>query len=384
MLLATPASPDASGIGSLFLRDLIASRPDLKVLVCEVPPFLLGSNRVAPSKLKRLLRAASTRIPRFQTLRLRWFRLFHLEARAKAVAEFATAEGLDRIWATASSVEMIWIAQLLAARGFDLRVTVWDAPEYLCGNLGLTLALQEDVLSSFADVMGHAKVVSVIGHAMQKDYQRRFGIKSEIIRHGIRAQLRPVALAPRPDTTLRIVFAGSLYSKQEWNSFVEALDSAGWQINGRPVSLSFIGRFPLSGARKPRQINLLGEKSFEETLDLLSGMDIGYLPYWFDAAHEIVARTSFPGKLSAYAAAGLAVFHHAPAYTEAAAFLQAYPFGVTCPSLDPAEIVAALTQFSEIALTESVSAARELAYREELSQAAMAVRFGRFLGVHDA
>jgi hypothetical protein len=383
VVLVTTASPLSNGIGSLFLRDLMAARADIQTSVIEEPPFLLGTDGAVPSKLKRLMRATSTRIPLFHALRLKWFRRFLLQSRAREVSKKVQHLKADRLWVTASSVEMIWIAQMLATQGLSIRVTVWDAPEYLCANLGLPTSLREDVLNSFADLLLQAQAVSVVGQAMQADYHTRFGAKSEIIRHGISVDRRPQNRQRGPHDPLRIVFAGSLYSKQEWNSFVEALESSSWTVGGRPISLHFIGRFPLSGARKADHITFHGEKSFEQSLQIMSDMDIGYLPYWFDPACEIAARTSFPGKLSAYAAAGLAVFHHAPVYTEAASFLRAFPFGVTCPSLDRARIIDVLLQLSAAVGSAEILDARERAYCEELSQDAMAKRFGKFLGYSD-
>lgn len=178
---------------------------------------------------------------------------------------------------------------------------------------------------------------------------------------------------------VRIIFAGSLYSKEEWNSLVDALESAGWRAGGRDVELHFMGRFPLSGARRPERVQLLGHRPFAEAMAIMAGMDIGYLPYWFDPAHEVPARTSFPGKMSAYAAAGLTVFHHAPDYTEATAFLGQYPFGVACPSLEPDVVLSSLDEAIRLSADEASRLAREQAVARELSRDAMAERARRFL-----
>lgn len=111
----------------------------------------------------------------------------------------------------------------------------------------------------------------------------------------------------------------------------------------------------------------------------MASMDIGYLPYWFDKRHEIVARTSFPGKLSAYAAAGLAVFHHAPSYTEATGFLRNFPFGLSCDSLEAGAVMDALTRLVALLNTDACRRVRQAAVCDELSQQAMASRFQRFL-----
>lgn len=380
ILLATSVDLRSDGIGALFLRDLISSQPCVTFSTHQESPFLIGGEPALFSRFfKLVLQVASTRVPGFHSLRLRAFKRYRLKQRVEAIAALADALGAECVWVTASSGEMIWIAERLSASGRDVRVTVWDAPEYLCQNLRLDRTLRAAMKASFGDLLRQARAVSVIGLAMREDYQKAYGVSSEIIRHGVAPSGCLASRKLSADQPVRIVFAGSLYSKREWNSFVHALDSVNWVVAGRPILLHFMGRFPFSGARKPRNLILLGEKPFSEALRILSTMDIGYLPYWFDKAHKLVARTSFPGKLSAYAASGLSVFHHAPAYTEVTEFLNRYPFGVACSSLKAAEVVRALENLLELAATDVCCQARMEAVQKELCRGAMASRLLRFL-----
>lgn len=375
VLLASPIDVDANGIGSLFLRDIIASQPNIVFALHREPPFLMAGS----SGLALLFRAASARLRGFQSARLRWFRGRSLRHRAAAIAAAADRAKADCIWLTASSPEMIWIGEKLAGSGRDVRVTVWDTPEYLSGNLHLDSRLHEMLMQGFEALLRQARVVSVIGYAMQERYRHQYGIDSVIIRHGIDAAAMPPSGTRPADQAVRVIFAGSLYSKQEWNSFIEALESVGWTVGGRSVKVHFMGRFPVTGANRPPQVTMLGEKPFAQALQVLSTMDIGYLPYWFDKKHEAVASTSFPGKMSAYAAAGLAVFHHAPSYTEATSFLRQYPFGISCASLVTHDIMSALLRLIQLAGSAECRVARQQAIRDELSRDAMAVRFSKFL-----
>jgi len=379
VFLATSVDLSSNGIGALFLRDLMASQAETAFAIHEEQPFLMGDGGLLPHALMRLFRAAAARAPRFQSMRLRFCRTFLAGRRAATIAAKADAAQAERIWITASSAEMIWVAERLAAMGRDLRVTVWDAPEYLSGNLRLNPALHEALMRGFGSMLRQARAVSVIGHAMHKDYRERYGVVSEIIRHGIEIGPRPAVRKHGERKDIRIVFAGSLYSKEEWNSFVAALEEAGWRVGDRPVSLHFMGRFPLSAARKPKEVVFLGEKPFEEALEILSTMDIGYLPYWFDERHKLVASTSFPGKMTAYTAAGLAIFHHAPPYTEVTAFLEKYKFGISCASLDACQILKSLDKLADMSVTEEFRQARRAALKDELSSDVMSKRFKNFI-----
>lgn len=377
VLLASSINIEANGIGSLFLRDITASQPGMTFALHRELPFLMGGS----AGLALLFRAASSRLQSFQSARLRWYRRYLLRSRAAAIAAAADRAKADCIWLTASSPEMIWIGEQLAASGRDVRVTVWDTPEYLSGNLRLDSGLHGILMQGFEALLRQARAVSVVGYAMQERYRRQYGIESVILRHGIDAAAMPPAGTRSAGQPVRVIFAGSLYSKQEWNSFIEALESAGWTVGGRSVEVHFMGRFPATGANRHPRVTMLGEKSFAEALRVLSTMDIGYLPYWFDKQHEAVASTSFPGKMSAYAAAGLAVFHHAPPYTEATSFLRQYPFGVCCASLDTHDVVSALLRLVQLSGSVECHMARQEAIRDELSRDAMAARFRKFLCV---
>jgi hypothetical protein len=163
------------------------------------------------------------------------------------------------------------------------------------------------------------------------------------------------------------------------NSFISALEEVNWKINQKPVYLYFIGSFPRTGVKKSNRIIFTGVKTFEQTMQLMMRMNIGYLPYWLDQKFSMVARTSFPGKLSAYAASGLAVFHHGPEYAEASSFLNKYQFGLTCASLDRNTVVSELSKLDIHSTSPKCVYARENAMQTELSVTTMSKRFAEFI-----
>lgn len=151
VVLLTPTRPDADSVGALFIKDLTATRPDIAFTLQWQPAFLMGAR--APGILSRLIQAAAARLSWYGAARLRLFRMFVLAGRVEAVAAVIRATGASRLWGTASSPEVIFIAEQLARRGVDLRVTVWDTPEYSAANLHLDDALVAQILASFAAVL---------------------------------------------------------------------------------------------------------------------------------------------------------------------------------------------------------------------------------------
>lgn len=384
VLLMTPVDLTSNGVGAIFLNEILASRPAGEISAWCEPPFLMERGLMrAGGRFGRLIRAASSRIPHFHSMRLRYFRRSVLDSRVAAVAAAAGAADARAVWITASSAEVILIADRLAALGHDLRVMVWDDPWYFLTNLRVDHSFKAEVMQAFGRLLRNARGVAVIGMNMQSLYKQRYGISSTIIRHGIDARHIPLRRSACLSGSCRMIFAGSLYSKEEWNALVSALDGVNCNVGGRRVELNFIGRFPLTGALRPSWVNYLGERSFQEAMSIMSEMDVGYLPYWFDPRFEVVARTSFPSKLSAYATAGLAIFHHAPSYTEVSTLLQKLPFGVSCPSLEASAIVDRLRALMTLQDSGACDSARKVLLHEQLSDEIMLKGFINFIYSHE-
>ncbi len=379
VVIAASSLPTENGIGSIFLRDFIEGCPDTHFHTSTVPPFFYPPTSISPI-LRRQWQGAlallGRKIPGMHSARVQAFRALALPRYVVNIQNNLLRMRASRIWLTASSPELIAVGVALAREGHDVRTTVWDDPEYFIDNLSIGRKQKALILSEFAELLKRSTKVSVISKAMNNRYKSISGKDSIILRHGARvdtSQRQPIS------DSVRIVFAGSMYSKAEWNAFIDTLDAAGWQIGRRKVKLYFIGHFPAHEAIRSPKVRYLGQMPFADTMKTLSHMHIGYLPYWFAPENELVARTSFPGKLSAYAAAGLAVFHHAPPYTEVADFLTEYPFGVTCSFLERNRIHEALSDLVEACNDPALDVARRLAVTEELSASAMAARFENLL-----
>lgn len=371
ILLLSPVDVRKNSIGSIFINDIISTNDsfEYKIFTYEGFPYSIFSGK----RTKRLFIALINKIKFIKNIRLILFRIFICASISNKIEESLRLEGVESIWVTPGSTpEVMWIACRLARKGYDVRSMIWDAPEYL----HLWKFVEKRALGALEELLRLSSKVSVISYAMRDMYKIRYGIDSIIIRHGINPVVR---LRDKNDISIRIVFAGSIYCKNEWNSFVNSIEKLNWEINGRNISLFFIGTFPLTGAVRPSKMVDLGHKSIEETLQLMSSMDIGYLPYWFDKNFEIAARTSFPGKMTAYSAAGLTIFHHAPPYTEVSSFLNTYKYGICCTSTDIDRIISDINLAVNLDNDVSSDVYRQLALTDELSYNVMADRFSLFM-----
>ena len=91
-------------------------------------------------------------------------------------------------------------------------------------------------------------------------------------------------------------------------------------------------------------IEFLGWRSQEETLNIFANSDLLYCPYWFDPAYEVEARLSFPSKLTTYLASGRPVLFHGPAFASPALFLEQNKAAFFCYALDGKIIIEKLNE----------------------------------------
>jgi hypothetical protein len=217
---------------------------------------------------------------------------------------------------------------------------------------------------------------------MRQEYEAIYGTKCVVM---IYPQRRPggiVRLDSSRDTPFVIGYSGSIYALEEWRAFVEALASTNWTIAGRRVVLKVLSTYLPIQLPFPAQIELLGWRDPSEAGRLLSQMDAAYLPYWLSASYQEAVRLCFPGKLAAYVAARTPVFYHGPRNSSVMHFMDRFPVGVPCHSLNACDIVGSLTRLvADSDVGELARLAADQAYHDELNPAVFRQRFAELMGI---
>jgi glycosyltransferase involved in cell wall biosynthesis len=261
-------------------------------------------------------------------------------------AQFCRAQHADIIWALLDSSTLMAVAWRVARKlNLPLVVSVLDPPEHWTSELRLAAITEKAMLGEFERSLRAACRVGVISEGMQAEYRRRFGIDGILLRHGIHPSLvQPAARWPQPGRQLTIGLAGSLYGREAQATLFRVFESTGWNIAGRNVRLRILSNSFNVQVSSHANIEFLGWRSVSETIVLLSGCDLLYLPYWFEPRLRYSARLCFPTKLTAYLAAGRPVLVHAPFDSAPAQFIGRYPAGEVCGSLEPNDLLAAFTR----------------------------------------
>jgi hypothetical protein len=270
----------------------------------------------------------------------RYLRRFIVPRLVEEAVAFGRQQGTEMILAILNGPISIYMATKVASALKIPHITnVQDPPESFVLDLGLDRFTSRVLLKNFSHTLKSSLRCSTASEGMQAEYKRQYGVDSLILNQSANPiQWQPPAQY-RQSGEFVIGFAGNLYANQEWSALLKALSSVGWCIGGREIKIRVLSPYLDLRGTNAMRVEYLGWQPVDETLRLLAQTDVTYLPYWFDKDRELSVRQCFPGKLSTYLAAGRPVFYHGPEYASVAQFLQRYPAGYNCYSLDPARIL---------------------------------------------
>lgn len=384
ILLLVNSDPEGKGIGELFLSEIGKVYPNrclVRYSTLQIKQSAGESNWFSFRSIKRYLYAS--RWPILSSFNQWFFSLTIANKMANEVSLIIKEEGVDVVWAVLSSGPIITLVdRLMKQSEVPVVSTVLDDPEYFTKNQHVDPITWRSIHNQFANVLRQSRKVSVIGESMQVIYRKRYGVESVIMRHGVEESYFKTWHEFKPSKQIiRIGFSGSLYAKKEWNALLGMLEKYSGRIGGKDIRVSFIGKLPRTGVRNSRYVDYLGHMSFDAALNALNESDIAYLPYWFDKRHSVAVQTSFPGKLSTYAACGLPVLYHGPQNSSVTPFLINYPFGISCHSLNEEPLYEAILKLTgDNDFQCQASAARDQAIKNELSSGVMLSRFKELVG----
>ncbi len=393
-LLLTGTAPGDFGVGSIFLSDLerflsvgslfVVHVVDGVDVACETTTAFGNSLRVLRCRIECRPQSRFGLVGKaFDWLRMTLANRRRIDKAVRACVEYARQQRVEEVWAILDTPASIALAAPVAdALGLPLRVTVWDDIEHNVGYFQLDRFTARECRRNFDAAIRRADGLAVIGETMQHEYRRRYGKDSVILRHGLKPALRMPGMH-EPGSAIRIGFAGSVTARSAFNCLLQALDSLGWSIDGREITLVLMGqRFDLLSA-VPRRIECLGYlATVDEVVSTLSGCTVNYLPQPFESRWRPFAQWSFPSKLTTYLAAGAPVLLHAPPHASLPAFFERYPFGALVTQLDAQAVGEALRELcGDPTLRREACDAGAAALTEMFSVERFRNSFAEFLGI---
>jgi glycosyltransferase involved in cell wall biosynthesis len=393
MLLVSGTPPGPQGVGGIILRDLCRFYPADRLsafVASREPNAILWPEELAHIPVARgAVRFEHASGSRFgkpgralaSVLIARAFRRHISELTRQAVA-FATGQRVEAVWGVLDGPTSIAMAVRVAhALRVPLFTLVWDDARHLVKSLQLDRLTASRLLRDAADAITKSKRCAVISEAMKERYEQAFGTECVIVRHGMPLK-KMRRTEPPAARAFRIGFAGTMSAPEEFRSLIEALTRVRWHIAGKRFAMTVIGRRIDVRADVPVDIEFLGWRSVDDTIDILSRCDICYLPQPFSPASPEFTTLSFPTKFTTYLAAGRPILLHAPPHASLVPYQQRAPFAVWCRSLDSDAIIAALTQIAtdRDEYVRLAANGRRL-LEEEFTEESFVSAFARFLGL---
>lgn len=315
-----------------------------------------------------------------------YLKLVHARTMVTRAVKFGREHHVDVVVAILNTPTQIHNAPIIASKlGARLVAIVWDPPEFLSTAGGFDCYSRRSLLREFKKVLQRTDKCGVASEVMAEEYKNQYGIEPVVLIHSIHPDnMRPPAKEINSDKKFIIGFGGNLYARDEWQALLSALSEVNWQIEGHDVIVRVLCNTITFRAPSGMQIEYLGWRPLDESIEIMSQVDVAYLPYWFDKKYSLSVRLCFPNKLASYLAAGRPVLFHGPEVSSPARFLRRFPAGLCCHSLDHTKIIDSLRRFiTDKEFYASATQAGQLALDQELNLHVFRRRFATLLGIEE-
>lgn len=293
--------------------------------------------------------------------------------------------GIDMIWAGIQGQTMIEIVPLVANYLHLPYVTeVWDPPEWWFRDNEFDVHSFAKGMSSFRILMSGCRCCLAASFEMAAEYNRQYGCKCVPVMPSLPA-VDILPIHGRNKKVFNIVFCGQIYAANEMVNFIKSLDALGWHYNGMTIKLCIFsaGIWGSHGEFIKKHVNVKYYSWIDqqELLLKLTKMDLCYCPYRFSKEFEIIARLSFPAKLTSYLRSGVPVFIHAPAYASISKFLEDGISGYICNTEEIDGIIACLKKVMDDGARNVVGENGYKKFLQFLTHEAMKKSFFDSLGI---
>lgn len=385
VLVVTGTRPDKIGVGEIFLSNMCSGIDVKRIFVSDVDK----NKAISDANCADSFFYKNISWPILSDINIYFFyKTKAAEYAREILTEIRKDKYKEIVFVLSSPAIILILSEIIKINGrFKFRVLVWDVLEYICSNLRVSRFTSNMLGKAYKKIINSSLSLGVVSEGMYRNYfaLNKFDIEPHkvfILRNAIDNQEKYSKNLPMLTDTqakkFRIVFAGSLYCRAEWDALVTALQSVGFIVSNKKVELVFIGtpgrltKFPEFGV-----INL-GYLTQSQTLNVIKDCDAGYMPYWFSLKKELVVKTSFPGKVTSYLSMNLPIFYHGPGNSDVCGFVLKYNCGVTCTSLEQNRILYCIEKLMKDAKNIDLEEASSLFKQETVS-----TQFKKFVNLDD-
>lgn len=270
---------------------------------------------------------------------------------------FIKEHQISTIWCVLNSVRCLYFLWEISKKlELPFYIQILESPEWLKRQGNFKKFFSKNLNKLFRKILNKAEGIATTSYNLMTEYQKKFKVNPVLITLGIEDKLcinvkdLKVRLQSRVESdTLTIGVLGNnpgnpVYALQAWGTLISSLDYFQWNIAGKKIKIRYIGRYIYLDAMNAN-IEFLGGRSIEDSIRLLSEVDLLYYPSSFEQSMaESLRFNTLPIELTYYLAAGRPILLHGPMDSEASQFLAHYGISVSLPDVTQASIFQSLTR----------------------------------------
>jgi glycosyltransferase involved in cell wall biosynthesis len=299
-----------------------------------------------PAPYHRLSRNTERKIQSrspWQLVRQGWRGANTFRHHVRAVAEILQRENCDALLACTGDIYDL-PAGFLASRRAGIPFYAYVFDDYVCQWMRRRHRL-------FARwwaprLFGRAAGVIVPNEFLAEEYRRRYGIKPAVIHNACEVtEDGETRATPWPATAgeVRIVYTGAVY-QAHFDAFRNLLAAIG-QLERPDVRLHLYTAQPLAELEREKIVGPIvchPHMALAQAREVQQQGDILFLPLAFESPYPEVIKTSAPGKLGEYLAAGRPILVHAPSDSFVSWYFKTHECGLVVERSEPSLLAAAL------------------------------------------
>ncbi|WP_303166891.1 glycosyltransferase [Phascolarctobacterium sp.] len=289
----------------------------------------------------------------------------------------------DLIWSVIQGQTMICLVPKVANKlNLEYVVEIWDPPEWWLDENHFDSYSYHKVMKAFKRLLLNAKCCLAASHNMAKEYKEKYSAVCVPVIPSLKAY--SPFIKKSDNSEFHIGYSGQIYSKNEFSAFIDSLDSIKWTYQGKRIILYvFTDYIDTVILKQHPNIKSSGWIPQEELLKRLSCMDLCYCPYRFDKKFEVIARLSFPSKLTSYLKSGVPVLVHAPVYSSISNFIKDGITGYVCNTTNIDDIAEKVKLIINDGNRESIGMNGYQLFLKFLTNETMKKSFYKSLGMRD-
>jgi len=339
--------------GTILIRNLVKRIPTENLVWAAVA----GSDPQVPDWMSRFekitfqswtftyLLSAFARRTFFGRVLWWWHYRLHANRVGLKIESWMATKRIDKIWLLAAGAAIPVSATLCRKTGLPFHITVHDDIE------GHNSASEADILGDdFKYLLENASTSDLTSTSMWEYYQNKYQapLSPLLFWNGfVDGEIPP---APVINKQIRTIgYAGNIWSPDNFHCLADALASlnAKREVDNQISIVVFSDKLRKHLFLTSPLIKYEGFVEPDKISAKLQKCDLLYAPMGFKSKHEVLARTSLPGKILSYMKAQIPILSHGPTFATNIDFVNTHRVGLSITTQDKDVVASEILRYEQ-------------------------------------